>query len=78
MVANERATLYGLPIYTGRRVQYGRVNAAHARELFIQQALVPGEIDTKADFVARNRKLIAQIESWNTSRAVRTSWWMTH
>lgn len=62
VVANERATLYGLPIYTGRRVQYGRVNAAHARELFIQQALVPGEIDTKADFVARNRKLIAQIE----------------
>ena len=62
MVANERATLYGLTIYTGRRIHYGRVNPGHARELFIRQALVPGEIDTRLAFVAHNRKLIAGIE----------------
>ncbi len=62
VVANERATLYGLAIYSGRRVQYGRINAEHARELFIRQALVPGEIDTRLAFVAHNRKLIAGIE----------------
>ncbi|AKQ56308.1 ATP-dependent helicase [Bordetella hinzii] len=62
VVANERATLYGLAIYSGRRVQYGRINPEHARELFIRQALVPGEIDTRLAFVAHNRKLIAGIE----------------
>lgn len=62
VVANERATLYGLVIYSGRRIQYGRVNPEHARELFIRQALVPSEIDTRLPFVAHNRKLIAGIE----------------
>ncbi|OWT70128.1 MULTISPECIES: ATP-dependent RNA helicase HrpA [unclassified Achromobacter] len=62
VVANERATLYGLTIYSGRRVHYGRINPQHARELFIRQALVPGEIDTRLPFVAHNRRLIAEIE----------------
>ncbi|MFJ1301524.1 ATP-dependent RNA helicase HrpA [Pseudomonadota bacterium AL_CKDN230030165-1A_HGKHYDSX7] len=62
VVANERATLYGLTVYSGRRIHYGRVNPAHARELFIRQALVPSEIDTRLAFVAHNRKLIAGIE----------------
>ncbi|ARP94888.1 ATP-dependent RNA helicase HrpA [Bordetella genomosp. 13] len=62
VVANERATLYGLTIYAGRRVHYGRINPQHARELFIREALVPGEIDTRLPFVAHNRKLIAGIE----------------
>ena len=62
VVANERATLYGLVVYAGRRVHYGRVNPQHARELFIRQALVPGDIDTRLPFVAQNRKLIAGIE----------------
>ena len=62
VVANERATLYGLVVYAGRRVHYGRINPQHARELFIRDALVPGEIDTRLPFVAHNRKLIAGIE----------------
>jgi ATP-dependent helicase HrpA len=62
VVANERATLYGLAIYNGRRVHYGRINPSHARELFIRQALVPGDIDTRLAFVAHNRKLTASIE----------------
>jgi ATP-dependent helicase HrpA len=62
VVANERATLYGLTVYHGRRVHYGRIDPRHARALFIRQALVPGEIDTKLPFVAHNRRLIASIE----------------
>jgi ATP-dependent helicase HrpA len=62
VVANERATLYGLVIYAGRRVHYGRINPDHAREIFIREALVPGEIDTRLPFVAHNRRLIAEIE----------------
>ncbi len=62
VVASERGTLYGLTIYTGRRVQYGRIDPVRAREIFIRQALVPGDIDTKLPFVAHNRKLVADIE----------------
>ena len=62
VVVNERGTLYGLTLYSGRRMHYGRINPAHARELFIRQALVTGDIDTRLPFVAHNRKLIAQIE----------------
>ncbi|MBV8621127.1 MAG: ATP-dependent RNA helicase HrpA, partial [Curvibacter sp.] len=35
VVAYERATLYGLVVYSGRRVSYGRVDLAAAREIFI-------------------------------------------
>src|SRR5690606_5282510 len=43
VVANERGTLYGLPVYTGRRVHYGKVDPAHARAIFIREALVSGD-----------------------------------
>lgn len=62
VVANERATLYGLPVYTGRRIHFGKVDPAQARELFIRQALVPGEIDSNLPFLRHNRQLIASIE----------------
>ncbi|NYT59062.1 ATP-dependent RNA helicase HrpA [Alcaligenaceae bacterium] len=62
VVANERATLYGLPVYTGRRVNFGKIDPAQARELFIRQALVPGDIDTSLSFLKHNRQLIASIE----------------
>ncbi|RTZ44429.1 ATP-dependent RNA helicase HrpA [Candidimonas sp. SYP-B2681] len=62
VVANERATLYGLPVYTGRRIHFGKVDPAQARELFIRQALVTGEIDTHLPFLKHNRQLIATIE----------------
>ncbi len=62
VVANERGTVHGLPVYTGRRVHYGRIDPVAAREIFIRDGLVPGEIDTSLPFVAHNRKLIASIE----------------
>src|SRR5690606_18797297 len=62
VVALERGTVYGLTVYHGRRVHYGRIDPVKARELFILQGLVPGEIDTKLPFVQHNRKLIASIE----------------
>ncbi|HWK69730.1 MAG TPA: ATP-dependent RNA helicase HrpA [Burkholderiaceae bacterium] len=62
VVANERATLYGLPVYTGRRIHFGKIDPAQARELFIRQALVTGEIDSALPFLKHNRQLIASIE----------------
>ncbi|HUH40484.1 MAG TPA: ATP-dependent RNA helicase HrpA, partial [Castellaniella sp.] len=62
VVAHERGTVHGLTVYSGRRVHYGRIDPAAAREIFIRDALVPGDIDTVLPFIAHNRKLIASIE----------------
>lgn len=62
VIANERASLYGLPVYTGRRVNYGAIDPVMARELFIREALVPNELNTQLPFLAHNRKLVADIE----------------
>jgi ATP-dependent helicase HrpA len=62
VVALERATLYGIVVYSNRRVNFGRVDPAAAREIFIRHALVAGEWDTPLPFLAHNRKLIAQVQ----------------
>ncbi|MFO6419406.1 ATP-dependent RNA helicase HrpA [Hylemonella sp. W303a] len=62
VVALERATLYGLLIYSGRRVNFGRVDPVAAREVFIREALVAGEWDVQLPFLAANRKLIREVE----------------
>ncbi len=61
--AFERATLYGLVVYSQRRIQYDRINPEHAREIFIRDALVGGEFDTRAPFFAHNQKLVREIEN---------------
>jgi ATP-dependent helicase HrpA len=62
VVALERATLYGIVVYNNRRVNFGKVDPAAAREIFIRAALVAGEWDTKLPFLAHNQKLVRQVE----------------
>lgn len=62
VVANERATLYGLTVYAGRRVHFGRIDPQQAREIFIRDALVTGEINSTLPFLKHNSRLIASIE----------------
>lgn len=59
--ALERATLYGLVVYSQRRVDYSRVDPAGAREIFIREALVQGDWDTRLAFLAANQKLVRQV-----------------
>ncbi|OWW22819.1 ATP-dependent RNA helicase HrpA [Noviherbaspirillum denitrificans] len=61
--AYERATLYGLVVYNQRRIDFGLINPAQAREIFIRDALVAGEFDTRAPFLAHNQKLVREIEN---------------
>ena len=61
--AYERATLYGLVVYSQRRIDYGKINPQEAREIFIRSALVEGDFDTRAPFFAHNQKLIREIEN---------------
>jgi ATP-dependent helicase HrpA len=63
VAAYERATLYGLVVYSQRRIDYGKINPAEAREIFIRGALVDGELDTRAPFLAHNQKLVREIEN---------------
>jgi ATP-dependent helicase HrpA len=62
VVALERATLYGIVVYSNRRVNFGKVDPAAAREIFIREALVGEEWETKLPFLAHNRKLVRQVE----------------
>ncbi|MGI9133576.1 MAG: ATP-dependent RNA helicase HrpA, partial [Rhodoferax sp.] len=62
VVALERATLYGIVVYSGRRTQYSRVDLAGAREIFIREALVGQEWETTLPFLAANHKLIRQVQ----------------
>ena len=61
--ASERATLYGLVVYSQRRINYGQFNPFEARAIFIQEALVGGDYDTRAPFFAHNHKLVKEIEN---------------
>ncbi|MEO8333155.1 MAG: DUF3418 domain-containing protein, partial [Gallionella sp.] len=63
VVAYERSTLHGLLINAKKRVHYGPMNIAESREVFIRQALVGGEFETRAPFYTHNQKLIADIEA---------------
>ncbi len=62
VVAHEKVTLYGVPLVADRLVQYGRIDAPLARELFIRHALVYGEWHTRARFFAENRRLLEEAE----------------
>ncbi len=56
VMAFERGTLYGLPIYHGRRVRYESHNPVEARELFISHALVQEEMFGRMDTPALIRE----------------------
>jgi ATP-dependent helicase HrpA len=62
VIALERATLYGIVIYSGRRVNYSKIDPVAAREVFIREGLVGGELDTKLAFLAANEKTLKQVE----------------
>ncbi len=75
IMAHEQGSLYGLPIYHGRKIRFSPQNPEEARQLFIQRALVEGALFGNADthqaqkewgqtfsFYWHNQQLIKQIE----------------
>ena len=61
--AYEKVSLFGLTIVPKRRVNYGPIDPKKARDIFIQNALVEEELETKCDFFAYNRLMIEEAES---------------
>jgi ATP-dependent helicase HrpA len=62
VLAYERVTLYGIPIVVSRKVNYGRIDPALCRELFIRHALVEGDWQTHHAFFEENRALLDEVE----------------
>ncbi|MGW1595081.1 ATP-dependent RNA helicase HrpA [Streptomyces sp. NPDC002343] len=62
VMAYEKVTLYGVPIVAQRKVNYGRIDPAVSRELFIRNALVEGDWRTHHKFFADNRRLLSEVE----------------
>ncbi|PWR06194.1 ATP-dependent RNA helicase HrpA [Micromonospora sicca] len=62
VMAYEKVTLYGIPLVTSRKVNFGRIDPALSRELFIRHALVEGDWQTHHQFWRDNQKLLTEIE----------------
>jgi ATP-dependent helicase HrpA len=61
--AYERLTLYGLVVVSRRRVAYGPVDPAAAREIFIREGLVHALLVTQGAFLKHNQELKHEIEA---------------
>ncbi len=61
VAADEKVTLYGLPIVPRRRVNYGPIDPEESRAIFIRHGLTDGDMNTKAPFWRHNRNLIADL-----------------
>ena len=62
VMANERVTLYGVPLVADRPVAFGKVDVELSRELFIRHALVYGEWNSRHRFLETNRQLLEEAE----------------
>ncbi|RKR91363.1 ATP-dependent helicase HrpA [Micromonospora pisi] len=61
VVAQEKVTLYGIPLVTNRKVNFGRIDPELSRELFIRHALVEGDWQTPHRFFHANRELLDEV-----------------
>ncbi len=62
VMAREKVTLYGVPIVVDRAVNFGRIDPALSRELFIRHALVQREWNSRHRFLAENAQLLEEAQ----------------
>ncbi|PKF55501.1 ATP-dependent RNA helicase HrpA [Alteromonadales bacterium alter-6D02] len=62
VVAFEQVSLFGVIIVTKRKVDYTPIKPVEAREIFIRQGLVEGELNSQLNFYRHNLKLVEQVE----------------
>jgi len=62
VVAYEQVTLYGLIVVGRRPLHYGPIDPPAARELFIREGLVRGEISSRARALTANRELLERMD----------------
>ena len=62
VLGSEQISLFGLVLAPKKPVHYGGLYPAESREIFVRQALLLGEINTRAAFVARNLATLAKAQ----------------
>lgn len=60
VLASEQISLFGLVLAPRKPVHYGRIAPVEAHDIFIRQALLTGEINARAGFIADNLKTLEQ------------------
>lgn len=60
VLASEQISLFGLVLAPKKPVHYGRIAPGEAHDIFVRQALVSGEITTRASVIADNLKVLEQ------------------
>jgi len=68
VMAWEQVSLYGLVIVEKRPVNYAPQDPAESRRIFILEALVRGELDTRASFMQHNEQIRAEVEALEHKR----------
>jgi ATP-dependent helicase HrpA len=61
--ALEKLTFGGLVIHAGRRVHYGKTHPKEAREIFIRDALAPGNVDLPGTWAGRHCAMLRELEA---------------
>ncbi|HFQ81064.1 MAG TPA: ATP-dependent RNA helicase HrpA, partial [Desulfobacterales bacterium] len=62
VLAQEKVTLFGLVIEDGRPKNFGVVEPEEARKIFIQAALVEGQVKGNYDFLRHNQELVDSLK----------------
>lgn len=70
VVCKKRALLYGLEVQVSS-VNYTAIDAAEATGLFIQKALVEGDLNERFAFHEHNQKLVEELETWRNKMRIR-------
>lgn len=64
VTARETASVFGLVLSAERRVDYGQIDAAHARAIFIRDALAADRLGIELPFMAHNRAARDAVLGW--------------
>ena len=70
VVACETLSFYGLEVSSGVKRFWGNINPKEAREIFIQTALVEGEMRAKFPFFEKNFALIEKLKETEIQRRI--------
>ncbi|MDT8428557.1 MAG: ATP-dependent RNA helicase HrpA [Pseudomonadales bacterium] len=62
VVAFERISLYGLTLIERKPVNFRNIDLLISREIFIREALLGMQLDTRASFYQKNKAMIAEIK----------------
>ncbi len=68
VIAFEQVTLFGLTLVEKRPVQFGAQDVTLAHDVFIREALVRGDIDSRSDVVRTNARVLAQAHEFEAKR----------